>query len=115
MKRFFLIILGLAITISIINNIKTQYGTLREAEKQNLKIEQEIVKLKQENQILGQKTEYATSSAFLEQEAHDKLGLGSENDVWLKLKEEENIDLFPKVKEVEEIPKIRQWIKLFTQ
>ena len=115
MKRFFLIILGLVITGSIINNIKTQYIILKEAKSLNLKTEREIVKLSQENQILNQKIEYATSSAFIDQKAHENFGVGNENDVWLKLKPEENIDLFPKVNQVEEIPKIRQWLGLFTQ
>jgi cell division protein FtsB len=115
MKRFFLLILGLIITGSIINNIKTQYDTLREAKRLNLKTEKEILKLSEENQILNQKIEYATSSAFVDQEARDKLGIGRENDVWLRLKPEEDIDLFPKINQVEEIPKISQWIRLFTQ
>ena len=115
MKRFFLIVFGLVISGSIIGNIRTQYSTLKEAEKQNLKIEKEISKLNQENQILNQKVEYATSSAFLEQEARDKLALGNENDIWLKLGEEKNIDLFPKVNETKKITKIRQWISLFTR
>ena len=115
MKRFLLIVLGLILTGSIINNIKTQYITLNEAKNLNLKTEKEIIKLKQENQILNQKIEYATSSAFIDQEAHENLGMGKENDVWLKLNEEENIDLFPKTNQVEEIPKIRQWLGLFTQ
>lgn len=115
MKRFLLIIVGLVIIGSIVSNITTQYGTLQEAKRQNLKMEQEIAKLSQDNKILNQRIEYATSSAFIDQEAHDKLGMGKENDVWLKLKPEENIDLFPKVNEIEEVPKIRQWIRLFTQ
>ncbi|MDD2483237.1 MAG: septum formation initiator family protein [Candidatus Shapirobacteria bacterium] len=115
MKRFFLIILGLILTGSIINNIKTQYSTLKEARSLNYKTEKEIAKLIQENQILNKKIEYATSSAFIDQEAHENFGMGKENDVWLKLNEEENIDLFPKVNQVEEIPKISQWIRLFTQ
>ncbi len=115
MKRFFLIILGLVVGISIINNIKTQYSTLKEAKRQNLTIEREMDRLMQENQILAKKIEYATSSAFIDEEAHDKLGMGKEGDVWLKLKEEEKLDLFPKVNEIEEIPKIRQWIELFTR
>ena len=115
MKKFFLIIFGLIISGSIIVNIKTQYSTLKEAEKQNLKIEKEISKLNQENQILNQKVEYATSSAFLEQEARDKLALGNESDTWLKLGEEKNIDLFPKINETKKIAKIKQWISLFTR
>lgn len=115
MKRILLIIVGLVIIGSIVGNISTQYATLKEARKQNWKIEKEILKLTEENKVLEKKIEYSTSSAFIDQEAHDKLGLGRENDVWLKLKPEENIDLFPKVNEVEETPKIRQWIRLFTQ
>lgn len=115
MKRIFIVILGLIISVSIIGNIKTQYDTLKEAKRQNMKIENEIAKLSQDNQIISQKIEYATGSAFLEQEARDKLALGNRNDTWLKLGDEENIDLFPKVNESEEIPKIRQWISLFTQ
>ena len=115
MKRFFLIVLGLVIIGSIINNIKTQYGTLKEAKNLNLRTESEIAKLAQENQILDQKIEYATSSAFIDQEAHENFGVGRENDVWLKLNEEEDIDLFPKVNQTEEKPKIKQWIELFTQ
>ncbi|MFA6184727.1 MAG: septum formation initiator family protein [Candidatus Shapirobacteria bacterium] len=115
MKKIFLIFLGLVISGSIIGNIKTQYSTLKEAEKQNLKIEKEISKFNQENQILNQKVEYATSSAFLEQEARDKLALGNESDVWLDLGEEKNINLFPKVNETKKIAKIKQWISLFTR
>jgi len=115
MKRFFLIILGLIITGSIIGNIKTQYSTLKEAENQNLKIEKKISELNHENQILDQKMAYATSSAFLDEEAHEMLALGSENDAWLNVGEEKNIELFPKMNETEEIPKIKQWISLFTR
>ncbi len=115
MKKILLIGFGLIISGSIIGNVKTQYNTLREAKKQNLKIEEEISKFEQENRILIQKIDYATSSAFLEQEAHDKLALGSENDEWLDLGEEKDIELFPKMNETSEIPKIRQWISLFTQ
>jgi len=115
MKKIFFFILGLIITGSIINNVKTQYNTLKEAKKLNSKTEQEILKLREENYILNQKIEYATSSAFIDQEIRNSLGLGKENDVWLKLKPEENIELFPEINQTEEISKINQWIRLFTQ
>jgi hypothetical protein len=115
MKRFLLIILGIMITGSIINNIKTQYGTLKEAERQNQTMADKITTITEDNKILEQKIEYATSSAFIEQELHDKLALGTENDVWLNLKKEENTELFPEVNETVEIPKIKQWISLFTR
>ena len=115
MKRILLILLGIVIGVSIVGNIRTQYGTLKEALEQNQKTKLEVDKIRQENLILKQKIEYATGSAFLEEEVRDKLALGRENDVWLKLKPEEDLDLFPKAKEVQEVPKIRQWIDLFTQ
>lgn len=115
MKRIFIIILGILITGSIINNIKTQYATLKDAQKQNFKIEDKIVKITENSKILKRKIEYATSSAFIEQEVHDKLGLGLENDVLLFLRKEEDIELFPEVSEIVEIPNIKQWISLFTQ
>lgn len=115
MKRFLLITLGLIISGSIIGNIKTQYSTLKEAEKQNLKIEGEISKLSFENQILNQKIAEATTSAFLEKEARDKLAMGEPNDVWLNLGEEKNIELFPKINEEEKVANIKQWISLFTR
>lgn len=115
MKRFLLIIAGLAITGSIINNVVTQYLTLKDAQQQNWEKEQTIEKMTEENKILEQKIEYATSSAFIDEELHDKLGLGKTNDAWLNLGPEENLDLSPKVNETIETPPIKQWIKLFTQ
>jgi hypothetical protein len=115
MKRFLLIIAGLVITGSIINNVVTQYLTLKDAEWQNLERKQTIEKITEENKILEQKIEYATSSAFVDEEVHDKLGLGKANDAWISLGPEENLDLSPKVNEILEIPPIKQWIKLFTQ
>lgn len=115
MKRCFLIALGLFVGGSILNNIKTQYSTLKEAEKQNLITEMGVAKLKQENQVLKQKIEYSTSSAFVEEETRDKLAMGKENEVWLKLRPDERLDLYPKINETKEVSKIRQWINLFTQ
>ena len=115
MKKLFLIILILLIGGSILSNIRRQLVTLNEAKKTNKETEAEVIRYRQTNQILGLKIEYATSSAFLEQKMRDKLALGSKNDVWLMLKSEEKLDLFPKTNEAREIPKIRQWINMFTQ
>lgn len=115
MKRFLIIILSIFVSYSILSNIKTQYSTLKEAEKQNLKISHEISQIKIENQILKQKIEYATSSAFIEQEARDKFGLGRENDNWIREGEDKNINLYPKANLTTKIPTIKEWINLFTQ
>lgn len=115
MKRALIIILGILIIGSIINNIKTQYDTLVNAKKQNYQIENKIIRISESSKILEQKIKYATSSAFVEQETHDKLGLGIKDDVLLILKKEENIEMFPEINENVEIPNIKQWINLFTQ
>ena len=83
MKKIATILLGIVISVMIFSNIWTQFNTLKEARKQNYDMEQKISKLDEENQILSQKIAYATSSAFLEGEARDKLGLGKENDIWV--------------------------------
>lgn len=115
MKKIIIIVLGLVVSAIIFNNIWTQFNTLKEARKQNYDMEQKIMKLNQENQNLNQEINYATNSAFLEEEVRDKLGLGRENDIWLKVGEENNLNLFPETNEAKEIPKIRQWISLFTR
>lgn len=115
MKKITIIGFIVLVFILISNNIRNQYGTLLEAKKQNYEMEQKISKFEEENQVLNQKIAFATSSAFLEQETRDKLGLGFENDIWLEVGEEKDLNLFPKVDEAKKIPNIRQWISLFTQ
>lgn len=115
MKKITIIVFGVVVSVLILNNIKNQYKTLQEAQKQNSEMEKKILKLDEENQVLNQKIVYATSSAFLEEETRDKLGLGTENDVWLELGEEKDLDLFPKVDEAKKTPNIKQWISLFTR
>jgi hypothetical protein len=103
------------VSVLISMNISNQYKTLLEAKKQNYEIEKKISKLDEENQILNQKIAYATSGAFLEQEVRDKLGLGTEKDIWLDVGEEKDLNLFPKINEAKNIPNIKQWINLFTR
>jgi sortase (surface protein transpeptidase) len=115
MKKIAIIIGGVLVVVAVFSNIKTQYGTLEEAKWQNLKIEEKITEIKEENRILQQKIAYATESAFLDQEIHDKLAIGSSDEYWLDLGEEKDIDLFPETKEIKELSKIKQWINLFTR
>lgn len=105
----------LILAIVMVNNIKNQFITLREAKQQNQKMEIEILGYKEENKILGQEIEYAATDDFLEGEMRDKLGLGTSGDVWLILTDEENIDLYPKADEFDDVPIIEQWLRLFTQ
>jgi len=114
-KKIFLIIIGGIILISTFLNIKNQYSTLKEAENKNAELQSKIQNLVVSKQKLGKQIEYATSSAFREQQTRELLGLGQENDVWLALPEEKKIDLVQETNEIVEIPKYRQWLNLFTQ
>ena len=115
MKKIATILLGIVISVMIFSNIWTQFNTLKEARKQNYDMEQKISKLEEENQLLSQNIAYATCCAFLEGEARDKLGLGKENDIWVKVGAEKDLNLFPTIQEAKKIPNIKQWISLFTR
>jgi cell division protein FtsB len=91
LKNGALIILVLVILSSSIKNIVSQLGAIFEAKRINRELETEIERLKRENQVLERKIEYATSSAFLEQQARSMLGVGNSNDYWLVLPPEEKL------------------------
>lgn len=95
-------------------SISKQWHTLNEASKQNLKMEKEIGQLKIRNEEIKRQIEYATSSAALDQEAREKLALGKANDSWLAVNKANSVNLEPEIKINKEIPKIREWINLFT-
>lgn len=75
------------IGIGAVINITRQYNILKGARIKNAEVKEKIAKLEEENQNLKQKISYATSSAFLDQEVRDKLGLGRPDDVWIKIGE----------------------------
>jgi len=103
------------LTLSVFFNVKNQFLTLREAENKNQDLKDKIENLKVDKQKLIKQIEFATSSAFIDQQTHEKLALGSENDVWLILPTETEIDLRPKMNETEQVAKYKQWLNLFTQ
>ncbi len=101
--------------MSVFFNIKNQYSTLKEAESKNNLLEEKIESLKLEKQKLIKKIEYATSSAFINQQIHDKLALGTANDVWIIMPTETQIDLRPQANEDKKQANWQQWLNLFTQ
>lgn len=107
--------MAILLVISISLNIKNQLIVLLEARKKNNELSNSIEIMRTKNQKLIKQIEYASSSAFVDQERHDKLALGGNNDVWLILKDEKEIDLRPKVNEKELIPSYKQWLNLFTR
>lgn len=108
-----IILFGLA--ISVLLNIKNQYFTLKEAENKNDQLVKKIEDLNSEKQKLIKKIEYATSSAFLDQQIRDKLAMGTENDVWLIVPTEIQADLRPQVNEDKKQANWQQWLNLFTR
>jgi cell division protein FtsB len=96
-------------------NITKQYYTLNQADKKNESVKFEINDLKKENINLKNQIEYATSSAYIDQQIRDKFGLGTENDVWLILPEEKKINLLPKPKVEDLRPVFLKWFDLFTK
>lgn len=113
-KKLFWLVLLIGMTATGIVNISKQWHTLNEAQQQNIKMEMEIGQLKIRNEEIKRQIEYATSSAALDQEAREKLALGKANDSWLVVNKANNVNLEPEIKINKEIPKIREWINLFT-
>ena len=114
-KSILWIIIIFGLTLSVFFNIKNQYSTLKEAENKNNQLEEKIESLKIEKQKLIKKIEYATSSAFISQQIHDKLGLGTINDVWIMVPTETQVDLRPQVNEDKRQANWQQWLNLFTR
>jgi len=114
-KKYFWPVIVVFLVISVSLNIKNQLMTLIDARKKNEELNQKIERVKKDKQELIKKIEYATDSAFIEQERHDKLALGKENDVWLGLSIEKEIDLRVEMNENKEISNYQRWLNLFTR
>jgi len=76
------------ILISVGANINNQLVTLRQAWRKNAELEAKIAQLAEENRVWNKKVEYASSSAYLEGQVRDKLGMGDKDDYWIVLPEE---------------------------
>ena len=114
-RKIFIIIAGFTVIISTFLNIKNQYKTLKNAEIKNNELKLKVEKLSYLKQKIIKQIEYATSSAFINQQNKQLLGLGRENDVWLNLPEEKKTDYFSEILDVTKTPNYQQWLKLFTQ
>lgn len=106
-------VLIITIISTIINTIK-QFITLKEARNKNIYLSEELINLEKDNKNLLRKIEYATSSAFLEQQSRIILGLGTNDDYWIEDKVQAEVSLYPEIKKQEKEANILKWIKLFT-
>jgi hypothetical protein len=108
-------ILGLVLIISTLLNIRNQYLTLKEAQKKNNELEIKVENMTRLKQKMIKQIEYATSSAFVNQQQRQLLGLGTENDFWLILSEEKKLNFYNETNEDVKIPNYQQWLNMFTQ
>ena len=115
-KNIILSCICVAVVGSSVLNVISQLSILTEAKKKNADLSNKINILEKENTGLKNKIAYATTSAFLEQQARDKLGLGKENDYWIKMPtENKDLDLYPQINEIDNKQTAKQWINLFTR
>lgn len=114
-KKISFSLVGLILIISTVLNIRNQYLTLKEAEHENNELIFKIENMTRLKQKMIKQIEYATSSAFVDQQQRQLLGLGSENDYWLILGEEKKLNYQNEVTEEFEIANYRKWLNLFTQ
>lgn len=108
-------LIGLVLIISTLLNIRNQYLTLKEAEKKNNELKIKVENMTKLKQKMVKQIEYATSSAFVDQQKRQLLGLGTDKDFWLILPEEKKLNYYNEVTEKIEIPNYQQWLNLFTQ
>lgn len=108
--------IAIGFSVQAVGNIFTQYKTLVEAKRLNTEYRTRIEQLKEENNRLEARINYATSSAFIQQQARDLLGLGNRNDYWLKMPSETGeVDLVPRENVWNDKPPWKQWWELFTR
>jgi hypothetical protein len=115
LKQGIIILIGSLLIISSLKNIFNQGWLIIDAQKRNQKIGENIDNLKQDIEILEKKIKWATSSAYLEQAARDKLGLGTKDDYWVDVGEEDVAEISPEVKEEEKTTILKQWADWFTR
>ncbi len=115
-KNLALLILSIIVLLSTFFNVLNQYNTLKNAKRENEELKVSLEKMKIKNQQLIKKVEYATTSAYIDQQKRELLALGTEGDAWLDLpKNEEKKEYKPEITEVKAETNWEKWIKLFTQ
>jgi hypothetical protein len=115
-KNLTLLVLSIVVVLSTSFNVLNQYNTLLLAKSKNEELKISLEKMKIKKQQLAKKVEYATSSAYIDQQKRELLALGSEGDVWLDLpKNGEEITYKQEVNETKIETNWEKWIKLFTQ
>jgi hypothetical protein len=115
-KKNIWILLTVVVLLSTLMNIKNQFNTLKSAKYKNeeLKIKLEQMNILKNNLI--KKIEYATNSTFINSQIKELLGLGTNDDYWLEIREDQNKpqEITRQVYETEKESNMKKWLKLFT-
>ncbi len=116
LKKIVIPVILVMIILSTWTNIVQQAITLKEAEKQNQKIEQKLKALEEENKKLEWKIATATSSSEIQRNIRQNFGLGTDEDRWLAVDLEPSETNKTGEKAVEESQSVlQQWWNLFTR
>jgi len=117
LKNIFKIFINIVLIIAIIStgiNVAKQFMTLKEARNKNIYLSEQLIDFEKNNKDLLRKIEYATTSAFLEQQSRIILGMGTNSDYWITEQIDSDINLYPQVENKKEEANIIKWIRLFT-
>jgi cell division protein FtsB len=112
-SNYLLIFIFLLMFISLIRNILR----VVESNKRIEKAQDQVEKLKKENEELEEKLAVTKSEGFIEKQLRDKLGLAKEGEIVIVLPDEKILEtLAPSLEEEEETlpdPNWKKWLKLF--
>ena len=112
-SNYLLIFIFLLMLVSLIRNVLR----VVESNKRIGKAQDQVEKLKKENEELEEKLAVTRSEGYIEKQLRDKLGLAKEGEIVIVLPDEKILEtLAPSLEEEEETlpdPNWKKWLKLF--
>lgn len=112
-SNYLLIFIFLLMFVSLIRNILR----VVESNKRIEKAQNQVEKLKKENEELEEKLAVTKSEEYIEKQLRDKLGLAKEGEIVIVLPDEKILETFaPSLEEEEETlpdPNWKKWLKMF--
>jgi len=112
-SNYLLVFIFLLMFVSLIRNVLR----VVESNKRIGKAQDQVEKLKKENEELEEKLAVTRSGGYIEKQLRDKLGLAKEGEIVIVLPDEKILEtLAPKLEEEEETlpdPNWKKWLKMF--
>ncbi|TEU01888.1 hypothetical protein E3I18_02005 [Candidatus Woesebacteria bacterium] len=112
-SNYLLIFIFLLMLVSLIRNVLR----VVESNKRIGKAQDQVEKLKKENEELEEKLAVTRSEGYIEKQLRDKLGLAKEGEIVIVLPDEKILEtLAPSLEEEEETlpdPNWKKWLKIF--